>query len=274
MQNNIIKTEILEKKPFGIATTSIVPLRKEPSEQSEMISQILFGERFTIIKTQSDWILLKLDFDGIEGWADSKMISQLTVEESQLLQSAQTYIVDKITELQVNNLPYPLRLVPGSEIHFNGRVGNQMNIGKNTYTLKHRISSPMMGNIRHAIVSKALEYVHSPYLFGGRSLFGIDCSGLTQIVCKLYCITLPRQTVQQVAVGSIVKYTEQALFGDLAFFSNKEGQICHVGIVNEQRKIIHASGQVRIDMFDDKGLFDVERNEYMYTLAFIRNIVV
>lgn len=257
-----------------ITTTSIAPMRKDPSHRSEMISQSLFGEMATVLETSGDWSRLKLDLDGQEGWVDNCMITIPDEETRDSLKDSRVLLIDKMAELNINTLPYPIKLVPGSEIHLNGLLGNQMVVDKHTtFSLKQRVSSPMHGNIRHSITSKALEFVNAPYLWGGRSLFGIDCSGLTQLVCKLNGITLPRDASQQLVAGRLIKTLDRTMMGDLAFFSNDEGRVCHVGIIHEQGKIIHAHGHVRIDSLDETGILDQQTGRYSHKLAFIRNVV-
>lgn len=258
---------------FGIAITSIIPMRDEACHQSEMVSQILFGEMFNIFEQKEEWSKIKLDFDGTEGWISNSMIQPLDATQYNELKSSTTIILDTISEIIVGNNSQSMRVMLGSELHVNGKQTNQMIIGDTIYSLKHRASIPMRGNIRHSVITKAQEYVYAPYLWGGRSLYGIDCSGFSQTVYKQNAITLPREVEDQFAVGRIIKDIEQAMPGDLAFFANSEGQICHVGIIIDSNRIIHASGYVRFAYLDGKSLFNIDEKTSKYTLVYIRNVI-
>ena len=258
---------------FGIITSTIASIRSDNTEESLLLSQALFGELFSIISFSESYVRIKLDFDGSEGWVNENMLTPLDDETYIKLKDSRCFVIDKLIELQLDNLIYPLRLVPGSEIHMNGEIGNQMRIGKHLYNLKQRVSTPIYGNVRHSIITRALEFMNAPFLQGGRSLFGIDSPGLTQIVCKLNGITLPREASKQMSVGRIIKKMEQAMIGDLAFFSGKDGIVNHVGIIHEKQKIIHVWGSVRIDDFDERGILDIETGELSHKLLYIKNIV-
>ena len=126
---------------------------------------------------------------------------------------------------------------------------------------------------RESIVYTAMSLIHAPYLWGGRSPFGIDCSGFTQVVFKMNGLQIKRDAYQQVEIGDAYSFVEEAQPGDLAFFDNEEGRIIHVGIVIGENKIIHASGRVRIDHYDHYGIFTPERGGYTHNLRIIKNIM-
>ena len=125
----------------------------------------------------------------------------------------------------------------------------------------------------HDIISTAYLFLHAPYLWGGKSPFGIDCSGFTQLVYKLNGYKLPRDAYQQVELGMPLSFVEEAEAGDLAFFDNEEGKIVHVGILLGDNRIIHASGCVKTDPFDHYGIFSAERGGYTHNLRVIKNIL-
>ncbi len=127
--------------------------------------------------------------------------------------------------------------------------------------------------IRQSIVETAKEFLNVPYLWGGKSFFGVDCSGFTQLVLKVHDIKYPRDAYQQGEVGEPLSFIEEAQPGDLAFFENSEGRIIHVGFMLENNQIIHAHGKVRIDTLDSSGIFNKELNKHTHKLRFIRNIL-
>ena len=258
---------------FGIATTAIIPVRVEPRHQSEMKSQILFGEMMNVLQTETLWSKIKLDFDGTEGWIDNEMFQIINAIQYNTIKQAKTIILDTISEILIGNESHPMRVMPGSELHINGPQSNQMDIGNQLFSLKYRTSIPIKKNTRHSVISKAMEYLNAPYLWGGRSLYGIDCSAFTQIVYKQNNIILPREVENQFSIGKIINDMEQSMPGDLAFMANNEGKICHVGIVIEPFKIIHADSFVRFAFIDNNTVYNIENQTNTYKLKYIRNVI-
>jgi hypothetical protein len=127
--------------------------------------------------------------------------------------------------------------------------------------------------LKHELVNDALQFQNAPYLWGGRSLFGIDCSGLVQIAFKLKNIRLMRDAAQQAQQGEAVNSLDEAEPGDLAFFADEEGKICHVGILIDRQKILHSSGKVRVDLIDQTGIFQNDLHEYSHKLMMIRRVI-
>jgi cell wall-associated NlpC family hydrolase len=122
------------------------------------------------------------------------------------------------------------------------------------------------------IAVAATSFLNTPYLWGGRTHFGIDCSGFTQAVFKLQGINLLRDASQQVDQGYAINLLQETKLGDLAFFENQEGNIVHVGILLNNEKIIHASGRVKIDFIDEKGIFSEELKRYTHKLKAIKRM--
>ena len=224
-----------------VCTLCIVPMRAEPSDKSELISQILFGETFSIIESHEKWSKVKNCIDGYEGFIDNK---QLGLPEVQNLVQAP--------------LPVPVfrqeRFFPaGSFVDFSGEFPSWTDIE-----------------------SCAKSYLGAPYLWGGRTHAGIDCSGFTQIVFRLMGKSLPRDAYQQAECGETISFIEETQSGDVAFFDNADGKIIHVGIILQKPgehfpAIIHASGEVRIDTLDNEGI-KKENGEQSHRLRLIKRI--
>ena len=123
------------------------------------------------------------------------------------------------------------------------------------------------------LIKTAFMYLNAPYLWGGKSPFGIDCSGFTQMVYKLNGYKLLRDASQQSKQGDALSFIEESEPGDLAFFDNEEGNIIHVGIMMEDNYIIHASGKVRIDRLDHLGIYNSEANRHTHKLRVIKKII-
>lgn len=234
----------------AIAKVSVVPVRAENSDKAEIVTQILFGESLDILETKGNWTKVKLHFDGYEGWVDAKQISPISDED---LEKRKTELITD-SVLFYKNKDIKMLLSIGSEVEAESE--------------KEKI-----GDIRENIVETAIGFLKVPYLWGGRSFFGIDCSGLTQIVYKANGIKLPRDAYQQAEIGEVLNFIEEAEVGDLAFFENDAGKIVHVGIMLEDQKIIHAHGEVRIDELDSTGIFNKEQNKHTHRLRFVKKII-
>jgi len=110
-------------------------------------------------------------------------------------------------------------------------------------------------------------------LWGGRSPFGIDCSGFTQMVYKLCGMPLKRDAWMQAEQGQDIHLLDETQPGDLAFFDNEEGRIIHVGILTTKNRIIHASGKVRLDSIDHQGIFNSETKRYTHNLRLLKRLI-
>jgi gamma-D-glutamyl-L-lysine dipeptidyl-peptidase len=257
---------------FGICNLSVVPCRAEPSDKSEMVTQLLFGEHFTILAEQRSWVQIQTAFDNYIAWIDRKQflpVSQETFKEQESFSPALSYDpVQIITHLDTGQM-FPIVL--GSSLPlFNGET---CNLEGHEFSFEGQAGKPFEEPSKIKITENAFSFLNAPYLWGGRSLFGIDCSGFTQICYKLAGIALPRDSSQQAAIGTTLSFVEEAEEGDLAFFDNAEGKIVHVGIILGSNSIIHASGKVRIDKFDHFGIFNQELNKYTHNLRILKRIV-
>jgi hypothetical protein len=159
-------------------------------------------------------------------------------------------------------------LTAGSRVAFNGEDRNAFNIGPYEYYWQGKLPSR-----RAEIEDTALAFLNTPYLWGGRSFFGIDCSGLVQVVFKVAGISLPRNATQQIENGTRVQFVEEAAIGDLAFFDNDNGEVTHVGICLHKGRILHASGSVRIDTLDHQGIYNHEKRCYTHHLKVIKRVI-
>lgn len=252
---------------FGICNLAIIPLRLEPSDKSEIVSQVLFGEHFEIVEQLKQWSRIKMQFDDYEGWVDSKQFK--IISESNYIQLSEEAIilngdlVDYITDH--NNLLIPIPL--GASISFLSK--NEIN------TTNYNFEGTKISGIKPKaeLIRTAFMYLNAPYLWGGKNPFGIDCSGFTQMVYKLNGYKLLRDASQQAKQGEALSFIEESEPGDLAFFDNDEGNIIHVGIMMEDNYIIHASGKVRIDRLDHLGIYNVETNKHTHKLRVIKKII-
>lgn len=235
----------------AVCVVMAAPVREVAEEQAEMVTQILYGESMDVLESGKYWSKIKMHFDGYEGWVDSRQIRPVSEQDlanrkvSTITENFQTVIMKQGRTL----------LSMGSEVEFPTVVSRRSH------------------DLRESIVLTAQELLNIPYLWGGRSFFGVDCSGFVHLVYKINGIKMPRDSYQQAEIGTPLTFLEESQPGDLAFFENKDGRIIHVGIMMENQKIIHASGKVRIDTLDSQGIFNKEINEHSHKLRFVRDVI-
>ena len=250
---------------YGICNLSAIPLRKESRHTSEMVSQLLYNETYTVLDRTKEWVLVQIengttasqlapdasDVFPYQGWIQAKQFSEISEEEFSVLKRKKTYLINKPIVAYKDKLltlgtplyePHPDAIETPMEFH------------------------PEM------MVDYAKLLLGAPYLWGGRTAMGIDCSGFTQVCARLSGLLLPRDSSQQVKEGDLVYFLQETQPGDLAFFGEEDGHITHVGIVMGNEQIIHCSGQVRIDYLDQTGIFNKERNEHTHRLQVIKRM--
>jgi len=256
---------------YGLCPLSSVPLRAEPSDRSEMVNQVLFGEHFAVLDTQKNWVRIRLSHDSYEGWMDAKQVSPLSEEQFNRFNSAPLITLsNELVDLVIDDSErarFPIWI--GSTLpHYEG---GKFQLGEDLFGFQGDVVASSQQ--KELLVENAFMYLHAPYLWGGRTPFGIDCSGFTQMVYRLNGIAIPRDASQQAEIGQIHSFLEECEPGDLAFFDNDEGAIIHVGILLGNNKIIHASGRVRVDRIDQQGIFNVDTGRHTHKLRLLKRIV-
>ncbi len=255
---------------YGIIELSVVPGRSEASDKSEMVTQLLFGDVFSIIEHSNKFIRIKLQYDNYECWICKKQYLSINKDEFSIISNSAYHCTTDLVQVisyKKNLLP----IVQGSSLP--NYKDQKFTIGNQKVNFQGNISSPNKIGTKDKIAEDALMYLNAPYLWGGRSPFGIDCSGFTQVVYKINNVVIPRDAYQQAKLGEGYSFIEEAEAGDIAFFDNEEGKINHVGILIGKNKIIHASGKVRIDSLDHQGIFNKETNSYSHKLRIIKNLL-
>lgn len=236
---------------------SYIPVRKEPSHRSEQVTQLIYGETATIVDKDKDWLLLTSNYDNYEGWVERKSVVFGIVSLSTKTTTRSQMIYLK-SEKKIF-IPH------GADIHFiNDNFISSIN--EENYNVDNEIFS------KRKIEKLASDFLGTPYLWGGRTMFGVDCSGFSQVVMKCMGIKLPRDASQQVNYGEEVPFVDMAQSGDLAFFENEESLITHVGVITDSKEIIHASGEVRKDKLDQQGIFNEKNQEYTHKLRVIKRL--
>ena len=251
---------------YGISNLSIIPMRNEAADQAEMVNQILFGEHFKVLEVRKKWSRIRLSHDSYEGWICNKQWQEITEDDYKQLDKDVPTITTDILDIITKENHQPV--VIGSILPFY-KSGHAL-INDEMYKFDG-MTTPGFVN-KKKLTENALIYLNAPYLWGGRSPLGIDCSGFTQMVYRLQGIDLPRDAYQQAKVGTTLSFVEESEAGDLAFFDNEEGKVTHVGIILENSHIIHASGKVRIDRIDQQGIFNTELGSHTHKLRLIKSI--
>ena len=252
---------------FGISILSLIPIRELPSDKSEMTTQLIFGEHYKILERRKKWSRIKIAHDKYTGWISNNQIYLIDKEEYDKLEKEVATLTTDILDIIEGTSKQPI--VIGSVLPTyksdHALIKNKMYkfLGKKTQGFSEK---------KH-LVNNALIFINAPYLWGGRTPFGIDCSGFTQIVYRLQGINIPRDAYQQAEVGNTLSFIEESEEGDLAFFDDSEGKITHVGIIMNNNNIIHASGKVRIDKLDQQGIFNIEKKIHTHKLRIIKSIV-
>jgi hypothetical protein len=248
---------------YGICHLSIVPMRANPEDVSELVSQLLYGEVFKIIDQRKKWVKIRCSADDYAGWIDRKQFKPLSTEQySETLTRTRVYSGDLVDFVSTPTGALK-SIVVGSSIYNCDLLGDTFEGQSRQADLK----SPEL------IIEQALMYLGTPYLWGGKTPFGIDCSGLTQMVYRLSGKSIPRDAKDQALLGDALSFIEESSPGDLAFFDNAEGKITHVGLIMKDNYILHAHGEVRIDRLDQTGIFNTDKNTHTHKLRVIKKIL-
>ena len=252
---------------FAICNLSVIPVRAEASDKSEMTSQLLFGETMEVIDKKDNWRKVRLLHDDYIGWVDVKQVIQLGDDEVAALRMTPPSVTFDIVQLVIYEKHHIIPIVLGSTLP--SYSAPRLHFAGMEYTYEgtvRTLEKPQPGQV----VENAYMYLNAPYLWGGRSPFGIDCSGFTQMVFHLCGMRLRRDAIQQAEQGTTVNLLEESRAGDLAFFDNADGRITHVGICLPENRIIHASGRVRIDKLDHHGIFNETLQKYTHKLRLLK----
>ena len=247
---------------YGICNLGIISLRLETSHKSELVSQVLYGEIFKITEKRKHWSKIKLFDDGTIGWIDNKQYQELSdTDFTKLSNTVKTYSIDLVEFVQdVNKQLIPITL--GAAVHSCTHLGH------------HFEGNTIQGSSKKDdLISTSFMYLNTPYLNGGKTPFGIDASGFTQMVYKINGYELAREACNQANQGEVLSFIEESEPGDLAFFDNQDGEIDHVGIILKDNYIIHVDGKVCVDRLDHSGIYSETLRQHTHKLRVIKKII-
>jgi len=254
----------------GICVFNLVPVRANDSDKSEMVTQLLFGDQYTVVEQSENgkWLKIEITDDQYLGWIDYKLHTELSVKH--LNQNLPNHFnADSVSILENGEI---------QKVIFFGSYlptfdGDYVYINELRYRFIGKANKMEKIVQPEVIIERAKMYLETPYLWGGKSHAGIDCSGLVQMVYRSCGYQLMRDAWQQASMGYAVDNLEKANSGDLAFFSNDSGRVTHVGILLDNHSIIHAHGKVRIDKIDERGIINGDSGLYSHKLDGIRTVL-
>lgn len=249
---------------YGLGHLSVIPIREGSDPLATLVSQVLYGDCYKIKEERKYFSRVQLVFDGFEGWVRNDQIKKISEEKFLTLTSSKSPIyngdfISYVTTEKNELIP----VVLGSRLDSCRFLEHQSD----------KISETISGHKKYNLIDTALLYLNSPFLSGGKTPFGIDSSGFTQMVYRIHGEKLLRTTQEQSTQGEALSFIEESEPGDLAFFDDTDGSINHVGIILEDNYIIHASGHVRIDRLDHTGIFNTDERRYSHNLRVIKKII-
>ncbi|MDE3251264.1 MAG: C40 family peptidase [Bacteroidota bacterium] len=253
---------------FVYCKVPAAPLRKEAAHRSEMVSQLLFGETAEILAQSGLFTQLRCRYDGYEGWCQTSQLCKIGAAEVENQLPLLSGDWDSLIEYQ----QHPMHIPMGASLGL--WLGDKKYSAPESVKMTGTVCDPATTVFSpEAIRERAFQYLNTPYLWGGRSVYGIDCSGFAQQVYRFFHRPLPRDAWQQAGIGEVVGFLQESVCGDLAFFDNEEGKITHVGILLGTDTLIHSSGQVRVDRIDTQGILNAETGERTHRLRIIKRYV-
>lgn len=258
----LLPAKALGDSSWGIVDVSVAPLRRENRHASEMVDQSIMGRVVRLLKKKGSWYLVQTHY-GYIGWLSSSQFKRMAKRD---VESWNEKPLLTVTALSGTVYSFPsLDSTPVYDVVLNATVAELERQKKWSRVL---LASGKEGYIKNSIVKKrkklrftnreallktAKSMMGIPYLWGGNSSKGSDCSGYTQTVFNSHGIQLPRDAYQIASVGSKVEPKEDfsnILPGDLIFFGAKE-RVTHVAISLGGAEFIHQAGDVHINSFDE-----------------------
>lgn len=221
-----------------------------------------------VIELKGKWTKVRCLWDHVIGWVSSFQITAITDKEFQSFSEDYSYCLDLFQPVYVGDGMIPVTLgaklpaFDGLKFEFNGKTCRYTGLA---------VEKEKLGPAQLLKIASKLMY--APHQWGGRSPLGIDSAGFVQLVYQIAGVTLPRYPNQQVFIGDVVDFVEQSQAGDLAYFENTKGVITHVGVILDDRKLLHCWEKVRIDPFDHFGVYNNDLGKYTHKMRVIKRLI-
>lgn len=260
----------MEPIDFGVCRLSVIPVRKEPTDRSEQVTQLLFGDHYEVFDEEGGkWVKIRINFDGYAGWIDKRQHHHVSKEYFLYNNKAEFKITTDITSTILYNKNRQIVLM-GSVIPISSselfKMEEQFAFNGEAKNMGQKREFEYLRNV-------ASKYLNAPYVWGGKSPFGIDCSGFVQMVFKICGYKLFRDSSQQANQGKSIKSRNESRPGDLVFFKNDSDVVHHVGILLDGNRIIHSSGKVRVDDLTDDGIRNTETKSITHKFGHVRRVL-
>ena len=248
---------------YAICTVTAAGVRKEPGHKAEMVNQLLFGETMEVLEAKEEWFKIRSMYDNYEGWLTYHLINE--IDEKTATQESNHIATHHLNPVTTSN-DVMFATIGSPLTGYNSETKKLWDNGYEYHGHFRDITEPVSEELFKEIIGL---WLNAPYLWGGKTFMGVDCSGFVQMVYKLMGIKLKRDAYQQAEQGSDVELSNLKE-GDLAFFHNENGRVTHVGIILNNNKIIHASGKVRIDKLGEQGIINSETGKRTHLLYSIK----
>jgi len=265
---SLLQNEIMTK---GSTFQAYIPLMLEPDDSSQMVSQLLFGEEFTLMEKKDEWLSISLDFDNCKGWVRNQGVELREVQNGKEKRFNKAVCLASLPSTTILDLTLgQQRIIPAGAV-WNSEPGNPMHWYGHSFEMlsEEGFYKPSASASPREIGKRMISV---PYLPGGRSGFGFDGAGLVQILCRMMGKKVPRFCQQQAELGSTINFMYEVKEGDLAFFDNEENEIIHVGMILNEGNILHADSCVSIDLLDHHGIYCSKRSRYTHKLRVIKRL--
>ena len=255
----------------GSTFQAFLPVMLEPDHSSMMISQLLFGEEFILLEKSGNWLHIRAEFDGTEGWVVEQGVEFREASYEENIGLLSNFRLLALPSATVLDLTKGQQRIISSGAVWNTETGNTLTWYGHEFEFISREGFIIPGSgFNPGEFGKRI--VSLPAIPGGRSGFGFDSSGLVQMLCRMRGQNIPRNFREQAELGTTINFMYEVEEGDLAFFDNEEGEIIHVGMILDSGYLLHCASCVSIDHLDHHGIFSNEKEGYTHKLRVIKRI--